>query len=130
MIMIIIFSFITYLLSVNASAPTYEVLAGGPFGLTKRVELFQHILRFKSWPNIARNKKHKAVSTCRDVPNNLSSFRKTWKDVSGIYKITFLPFRMFTYFGSSSNLGLRFKYHYFNGSKQKNFLGLFLLIFG
>ena len=37
---------------------------------------------------------------------------------------------MFTYFGSSSNLGLRFKYHYFNGSKQKNFLGIFIRIFG
>lgn len=61
MIMIIIFSFITYLLSVNTSASTYGVLAGGPFGLTERGKLFQHILRFKSWPNIARNKKHKAV---------------------------------------------------------------------
>lgn len=36
---------------------------------------------------------------------------------------------MFTYYGSSKNLGERFKYHYFNGPKQKNFLGLFLSVF-
>lgn len=37
---------------------------------------------------------------------------------------------MFRYYGSSSNLGIRFKYHYFNGPKQSNFLGLFLSVFG
>jgi group I intron endonuclease len=45
-------------------------------------------------------------------------------------KITFLPFRLFTYYGSSSNLGMRFKYHYFNGAKKGNFLGIFLSVFG
>jgi len=51
---------------------------------------------------------------------------------NGIYKITFLPFRIFTYYGSSSNpnLGMRFQYHYFNGPKQGNFIGLFLRVFG
>jgi group I intron endonuclease len=62
--------------------------------------------------------------------NNILSFRNKWNGVSGIYKITFLPFRLFTYYGSSSNLGLRFKYHYYNGPKQRNFLWFFLKTFG
>jgi len=66
----------------------------------------------------------------RDIPNNILSFRNKWNGVSGIYKITFLPFRLFTYYGSSSDLGLRFKYHYYNGAKQRNFLGFFLKTFG
>jgi group I intron endonuclease len=45
-------------------------------------------------------------------------------------KLLFLPFRLFTYLGSSSNLGMRFKYHYYNGPKQRNFLGYFLNSFG
>ena len=106
----------------------YEVLAGLPFVITDPGKLYRHIIRFKSWPSITRYKKHKAEANCNDVPNNIVLFRNTWNGVSGIYKITFLPFRMFTYYGSSSNLGMRFKYHYFNGSKQANFLGLFLRV--
>jgi len=71
-----------------------------------------------------------SVDHCRDIPNNILSFRNKWNGVSGIYKITFLPFRLFTYYGSSSDLGMRFKYHYYNGAKQRNFLGLFLKTFG
>ena len=71
-----------------------------------------------------------SVDHCRDVPNNILSFRNKWNGVSGIYKITFLPFRLFTYYGSSSNLGMRFKYHYFNGPKLRNYLGFFLKTFG
>lgn len=37
-------------------------------------------------------------------------------------KITFLPFRLFTYYGS--NLGERLKYHYYNTPKQPSLLGL------
>jgi len=29
-----------------------------------------------------------------------------------------------------TDLGMRFKYHYYNGAKQRNFLGLFLKTFG
>jgi hypothetical protein len=83
-----------------------------------------------AWPQIERFKKHKALAHCRDVPNNILSFRQAWKGVSGIYKITFLPFRLFSYYGSSVDLGARFKYHYYNGPKQNNFLGLFLKVFG
>ena len=71
-----------------------------------------------------------SVDHCRDMPNNILSFRNKWNGVSGIYKITFLPFRLFTYYGSSSNLGIRFKYHYYNGAKLCNFLGFFLKTFG
>lgn len=45
-------------------------------------------------------------------------------------KITFLPFKAFTYYVSSSDLAARFKYHYFNSPRSKNFLGLFLKFFG
>ena len=47
-------------------------------------------------------------------------------ETRGIYKITFLPLRLFSYYGSSLDLGARFKYHYYNGPKQSNFLGLVL----
>ena len=91
---------------------------------------YRHILKHMSWPHIVRVKKHMSVDHCRDIPNNILSFRNKWNGVSGIYKITFLPFRLFTYYGSSSNLGLRFKYHYYNGAKLRNFLGFFLKTFG
>ena len=97
--------------------------------------MYRHIIRYISWPYIERFKKHKALAHCGDVPKNILSFRKAWKRVSGIYKITFLPFRLFSYNGSSVDLGDRFKYHYYNGPKQNNFipagrLGLFLKVFG
>lgn len=38
--------------------------------------------------------------------------------------------KIFTYFGSSTNIGQRIKYHYYNGSKLNNFLGRFIQIFG
>ena len=101
-----------------------------PFSSTNAGKQYRHILKYMNWPHIVRFKKHKAVAHCNNVPNNLAAFRNTWKGVSGIYKITFLPFRLFTYYGSSSDLGARFKYHYFNGAKQSNFLGLFLKVFG
>ena len=79
------------------------------------------------------SKKHISTDHCRDIPNNILSFKNKWNRVSGIYKITFLPFRLFTYYGSSplsptvrTDLGMRFKYHYYNGAKQRNFLGLFI----
>jgi group I intron endonuclease len=99
-----------------------------PFVVTEPGKIYQ--IRFIGWPFIQRFKKHKALDHCSDVPNNLTAFRGKWKRVSGIYKITFLPFRIFTYYGSSSDMGMRFKYHYFNGPKQTNFLGLFLQVFG
>jgi len=44
--------------------------------------------------------------------------------------LTFLPSRYFYYYGSSINLGQRFKYHFVSGSKQTGFLALFLKVFG
>lgn len=114
----------------NLAEDSYYIITGVPFIATDAGILYRHILRYKSWPHIQRFKKHKSIAHCNNVPNNLSSFRKRWNNVSAIYKITFLPFRIFTYYGSSSNLGIRFKYHYFNGAKQRNFLGLFLNVFG
>lgn len=107
-----------------------SVLATIPFVATDPKKLYSHVLRYMSWPHIVRYKKHKAIAHCHNVPNELTKFRNIYNRVSGIYKITFLPFRLFTYYGSSSNLGMRFKYHYFNGPKQKTFLGLFVRVFG
>jgi len=101
-----------------------------PFVSHNPGKLYHHIFKFMSWPNIVRYKKHKGISHCSDIPKNITAFRKTWLGISGINKITFLPFRLFTYYGSSSNLGMRFKYHYFNGAKKRNFLGIFLNVFG
>jgi group I intron endonuclease len=97
--------------------------------MTDPGKVYRDVIRFTSWPHIQRVKRHKAVDHCSDVPNRLTTFRRKWNGVSGIYKITFLPFRMFTYYGSSTNLGQRFKYHYFTGPKGNNFLGLFLRVF-
>lgn len=101
-----------------------------PFCCSDPGRLYNHVLRFKSWPLVVWFKKHRAVAHCRDVPKDQVTFRNTWKGVSGIYKITFLPFRLFTYYGSSRDQGGRFKYHYFTSPKLMNFLGLFLNVFG
>ena len=37
--------------------------------------------------------------------------------------------KLFTYYGSSKNIGARFKYHYYNGKNKNNLLGLFLKVF-
>jgi group I intron endonuclease len=105
-------------------------LAYLPFLSTDPGKLYQHILKYTPWPSVKRYKKHKAVAHCQDVSNEILKFQKAWTGVSGIYKITFLSFRLFTYYGCSTNLGLRFKYHYFNGPKQNTFLGLFFKVFG
>lgn len=50
--------------------------------------------------------------------------------MSGIYKITFTPLKLFSYYGSSKNLGERLKNHYYNGKNQNTFLGLLIFLFG
>lgn len=40
-----------------------------------------------------------------------------------------MPSKLFTYFGSSKNIGRRIKYHYYNGNKQNKFLGLLINMF-
>jgi hypothetical protein len=118
------------LINLESSLSGFSCLALTPFVSTDPGKLFRHVLRFTSWSSIQRFKKHKALAHCRDVPNNINSFRKPWIGVSGVYKITFLPFRLFSYYGSSTDLGNRLKYHYYSGPKQENFLGLFLKVFG
>ena len=60
----------------------------------------------------------------------ITYFKKKWENKSGIYKITFLPCRLFTYYGSSNNIGRRIKYHYYNTGKQQTYLGNFVKLFG
>lgn len=81
-------------------------------------------------PYLHKFKKHVAEDHCKYFNKNHTNFYKKWKGNSGIYKITFLPFRLFTYYGSSKDLGLLFKYHYFNTPKEFTFLGLFIKTFG
>lgn len=73
--------------------------------------------------------KNRNVDYCSDFLNNHTYYQNKWYNISGIYKITYLPVRLFTYFGSSSNIGERIKYHYNNGGKQNNFLSLFISTF-
>lgn len=113
----------------SVSTNCYNMLAILPLVATNPGRLYLHIIRFMNWSHIKRFKKHKAVAHCKDIPNNLTAFRQQWKGVSGIYKITFLPFRMFTYYGSSSDIGTRFKYHYFNGPKQSKKIIFFSVTF-
>jgi len=84
----------------------------------------------KNRPYIEKFKKHKCVEHCRDFVKYHNLYQKKRKNISGIYKITYLPCRLFTYYGSSNNIGRRIKYHYYHTGKQKNFLGSFIKLFG
>lgn len=83
-----------------------------------------------SWTYVEKFKKHISVDHCRDMIKYHSVYQKKWKNISGIYKITYLPNKLFTYYGSSKNIGARLKYHYYLGKNQNNYLGLFLNTFG
>ena len=91
------------------------------------IEIYKLILRDTPWNEIIRFKKHKSLDSfnCSKL-SNFSKWSRSWLGSAGIYKITFLYFKMFTYYGSSSNLGLRVRSHYYNGKNKSNFLGLFL----
>jgi hypothetical protein len=65
-----------------------------------------------SWLYIEKLKKHKSLDHCRDFSNNHTLSWKKWKGLVGINKITYLPNRLYTYYGSSKNIGNRIKYHY------------------
>lgn len=117
---------------------------------TNPAEIYNFIVKNKSWPLIKRSKKkHRALdhyknSSSSAAENNKNfrpplppssgwsrvRFRKRWQGKSGIYKITFLPFRLFTYIGSSKYLGARFKFHRYMTPKVDTFLGYFLRTFG
>ena len=98
-------------------------------------DIYNFVFKNKSWPFFRRFKKHTSLDNykkCSSPPaglleeKNFLKFRKKWKGKSGIYKLTFLPCRLFTYFGSSKDLGERFKYHYYNTYKSTTFLALFI----
>jgi group I intron endonuclease len=98
--------------------------------LLNEKELFKFILENHSWPYVQKFKKHICKDHCRYIINYHSYYQKKWEQISGIYKITFLPNRLFTYYGSSKSIGKRIKYHYYNGSNKNNFLGLLINTFG
>ena len=100
------------------------------FNRANPAKLYRFVIDNMPWSNLMRFKKHTAVDHCRDLVKDRLSFQKKWWGVSGIYKMTFLPFRLFTYYGSSSNLGSRLKYHVFNSKYDSTFLGIFLATFG
>lgn len=83
-----------------------------------------------SWTYVEKFKKHISEDHCRDMIKYHSIYQKKWQNISGIYKITYLPNRLFSYYGPSNNVGARLKYHYYLGKHGNNFLGLFLNTFG
>ena len=94
-------------------------------------DIYNFVVKNKSWPFIQRFKKHTSLDNYKKCSSlvgekNFLKFRNKWKGKSGIYKLTFLPCRLFTYFGSSKDLGERFKYHYYNTYKSTTFLALFI----
>lgn len=93
-------------------------------------KLVNSVLKNTSWPFIEKGKKHTYIEHCKNFLEDHNVYRKKWMNISGIYKITFLPYKLFTYYGSSVNIGQRIKYHYYNGEKQNNFLGNFIKTFG
>lgn len=117
----------------------------GATGMGKEKELIKFILKNHSWTYVEKFKKHISVDHCRDMIKYHSVYQNKWKNISGIYKITYLPNKLFTYYGSSKNIvpsatplrfwwgvaeGARLKYHYYLGKIQNNYLGLFLNTFG
>jgi hypothetical protein len=75
------------------------------FSSANPIKLFSFIIKHKPWPFITKFKKHVYVDHCHNFAENHLEFRKKWSGRSGVYKITFRPFRLFTYYGSSSDLG-------------------------
>ena len=100
------------------------------FVKTHPAEIYNFIIKNKSWPLVQRFKKHRSLDHYKNSSSSdnrdFLKFRKRWIGKSGIYKITFLPYRLFTYIGSSKDLGARFKYHYYMTSKLDTFLGYFI----
>jgi hypothetical protein len=86
------------------------------------IRLINLVLKNNSWPFIEKRKKHRFIEHCKNIIKDHNVFQKKWLNTSGIYKITFLPIKLFTYYGSSKNIGQRIKYHYYNGKKEKKFL--------
>lgn len=101
-----------------------------PFLISHPGRLYRFVLNKTFWPSLKKNKKHTSIDHCKNFSLNHNLFQKKWWGISGIYKLTFLPYRYFYYYGSSINLGQRFKYHFVNGSKQTGFLALFLKVLG
>ena len=96
--------------------------------------IYNFLIKKKSWPFFQRFKKHTSLDHYKKSSSpeekNFLKFRNKWNARSGIYKLTFLPCKLFTYYGSSKNLSLRLKYHSYNTSKENTFLALFIKTFG
>lgn len=95
--------------------------------------MYKLIIKNKVWNKLIKFKKHKAVAHCsnygKDSKANLL-FRRNWANIGGIYKITYLPFKLFSYYGSTKNFAQRFKYHNNSTPKNNTLLGLFIRTFG
>lgn len=94
-------------------------------------QIYNYFLNHKSWKRINRFKKHQGVDSFNcSTANSITPFAAKWLGFSGIYKITLLPFRLFTYYGASKNLGQRIKDHYTKGKFLRTHLGLAFSFFG
>jgi hypothetical protein len=98
---------------------------------SSNIDLYKQILKNTPWNGINKIKKHKSLDSFNcSKSSNFSEWYKLWWGSSGVYKITFLHFKLFTYYGSSTNLGQRVRSHYYDGKNKTNFLGLFIKLFG
>jgi len=106
------------------------VSKGNIIDFKEEKELIKFVLKNHSWTHIKKYKKYISKDHCRDVIKNHYIYQKKWNNISSIYKITYLPNKLFTYYGSYKNIGTRFKYHYYNSKYHNNFLGFFKKAFG
>jgi hypothetical protein len=74
----------------------------------KEKELIKFILKNHSWTYVEKFKKHISVDHCRDMIKYHSVYQKKWKNISGIYKITYTLVKKL-----DSCLAFRGYYYYF-----------------
>ena len=110
----------------------------------KQRELINHILVNSSWSksekgssnqhksnqNKNKLKRHPIVAHCPNFEEGHTKFQKKWRNRSGVYKFTFLNLHIFSYVGSSKDVGPRLKNHYNETPKLNTFFGSFVKLFG
>jgi hydroxymethylpyrimidine/phosphomethylpyrimidine kinase len=72
------------------------VIGNNTSNLKEAKEIIKFVLKNHSWPYLEKFKKHISKDHCRDVVVNHSIYQKKWQNLVGIYKISYLPNRLFT----------------------------------
>lgn len=112
--------FFTTFLNLNKNKGNNQSIINKDNNLPLKInmDLFRYILKNKTWPSLHKFKKYICKEHCKDFSKYHLIYQKKWENLSGVYKITYLPYRLFIYYGSSKNVRKRVKYHYYNGSKR------------